>query len=153
VIARPLPAPAPERGARSPGWRTARHASAARHARNRRRRYRPIGRIVVALSAVTSLVLVYLALLANVTRLHYEVGKLQHQRALLVEQTVRYEDEIALLDSRDRLAALAASLGLREPHAYAIVVVPPPVRHKPAPAGGVAALLPVVQSIVGAPAK
>ncbi len=151
MIARPLPAP--QRGRTATGWRTARHASVARRARNRRLRYRSIGRIVVALSGLTCLVLVYLALLANVTRLHYEIGKLQRQRAQLIDQTVRYEDEIALLDSRERLSVLAQSLGMREPRAYAIVVVPPPRKQHVQPPTGVAALLPVVQSIVGTSAK
>ena len=133
--------------------RTARHASLVRRARNRRMRYRAIGRIVTILSGLTCLVLVYLALLANVTRLHYEIGHLQHQRAQLLDQTVRYQDEIASLESRDRLSTLAASLGLREPRAYAIVVIPPSRKHSVPPPSGVAALLPVVQSIVGSPAR
>jgi hypothetical protein len=152
MVARPLPAPlrAPSRNA---GARTARHASLVRRARNRRMRYRAIGRIVTILSGLTCLVLVYLALLANVTRLHYEIGHLQHQRAQLLDQTVRYQDEIASLESRDRLSALAASLGLREPRAYAIVVIPPSRKQSVPRPGGVAALLPVVQSIVGSPAR
>jgi hypothetical protein len=152
MVARPLAAPA-RSPSRNSGWRTARHASLVRRARNRRMRYRSIGRIVAVLSGLTLLVLVYLALLANVTRLHYEIGHLQHQRAQLVDQTVRYEDEIASLESRDRLSALADSLGLREPRAYAIVVLPQPRKHSQPRPGGVAALLPVVQSIVGSPAK
>jgi hypothetical protein len=152
MVARPLAAPlrAPSRNA---GARTARHASLVRRARNRRMRYRAIGRIVTILSGLTCLVLVYLALLANVTRLHYEIGHLQHQRAQLLDQTVRYQDEIASLESRDRLSTLAASLGLREPRAYAIVVIPPSRKHSVPPPSGVAALLPVVQSIVGSPAR
>jgi hypothetical protein len=152
VIARPLPAP-DRRPLGRPAWRTARHASVVRRARNRRMRYRSIGRIVATLSVLTCLVLGYLALLANVTRLHYEIGKMQHRRTQLVDKTLRYDDEIAQLESSDRLAVLAAHLGMREPRAYAIVTLPP-VRHvTQRPVQGVAALFPVVQSIVGVAAK
>ena len=100
----------------SGGWRTARNASLVRRARNRRLRYRAIGRIVVTLGGLTCLVLGYLALLANVTRLHYEIGRVQHERTQLVDRTLRYDDEIAQLTTANvlrsampSLAAIAAS--------------------------------------------
>jgi hypothetical protein len=149
MIARPLPAPERREKASRPGSRAARNASAVRRARNRRLRYRSIGRIVAGLCALTCFVLLYLALVANVTRLQYEIGRAQRDRARLVEQTQRSEDEIALLESRDRLEQLAARLGMRDPEAYAIVVIPQRRRRAAPPVRGVAALFPMVQSIMG----
>jgi hypothetical protein len=127
MIARPLPAPAvaPARGR---GWRTARTASIARRARRRRLQYRFIARTVVAVSLATGLVLAYLATLANVTRLHYEVVTQQNVRSELRVITARNEDEIARLSARDRLSAIAASLNMREPASVTVVDVPPPPR-------------------------
>lgn len=134
----------------SGGWRTARNASLVRRARNRRLRYRAIGRIVVTLGGLTCLVLVYLALLANVTRLHYEIGRVQHERTQLVDRTLRYDDEIAQLTTRERLAAMAARLGMAERSTFAVVNVPPPAKHADARPSGVAALFPAVKNFVGA---
>jgi hypothetical protein len=148
VIARPLPAPA-HRAAPRHGVRSARSASAARRARNSRLRYRAIGRIVVCLGLLTTLVLLYLALVANVTRTRYELGRAERERHALVEQTARNDDEIAQLESRDRLERIAASLGMREPLAFAVVTLPRERRHQRVAPHGVAALLPMMQSIMG----
>ena len=149
MIARPLPAPViRERGGR--GRRSARTASLARRARNRRLRYRSVGRIISTLSGLTIAVLVYLALLANVTRLHYEIGRVQHERARLADRVLRNDDEIAQLASPERLAVFAQRLGLREPRAFAVVEMPRPRQRAAPPPRGVAALLPVVVNFVGA---
>jgi len=139
VIARPLPAPRIDRTSR-PAWRSARNASVKRRARNRRLRYRLIGRTVAGLSVTTVVILVYLALLANITRLNYEVGRAKQARAQISMQVLRREDEIARLASRDKLEAIAASLGMREPSAFAVVAVPPGPRHIAREPGGVALL-------------
>lgn len=149
MIARPLPAPARREAAPRHGWRSARNASAARRARNRRLRYRAIGRIVASLCTVTTLVLLYLALVANITRLHYEIGRGEHERTRLVEQTVRNDDEIAQLASRERLEQIASRLGMREPAAFAIVTLPRRTRHARTAPRGVAALFPMMRSIMG----
>jgi hypothetical protein len=135
VIARPLPAPRLEPASRS-GWRTARNASVARRARLRRLRYRLIERTVTALGIGTAVVLVYLALLANITRLNYDVSHVKQARAQLALLTARRDVEIARLSSRDKLEALAARLGMREPAAFAVVSLP--LRHRqtaPSPRG------------------
>jgi len=139
MIARPLPAPRLERLQR-PGWRSARAASVARRARTRRMRYRLIVRTVAGLSLATVVVLVYLALLANITRLNYEVGRAKQARARIGMEVVRGEDEIARLASREKLEAIAASLGMREPSAFAVVSLPPQHRQATRPARGVALL-------------
>ncbi|MEO6991026.1 MAG: hypothetical protein ABI346_07425 [Candidatus Baltobacteraceae bacterium] len=97
-------------------------------------RYRQAARIVVALTLTTLCVLGYLMLLANVTRLHYELGKAQHRQAALSEATLRLDDEIAQLESRERLSAIAAHLGMHDPQVYAMVAVPraPILAHRPA---------------------
>jgi hypothetical protein len=139
MIARPLPAPRIEPSPRS-GWRTARAASSARRARTRRLRYRLIARTVSGLGVATLVVLVYLALLANITRLNYEVSHAKQARERIALQAVRAEDEIARLASRDKLEAIAARLGMREPSAFAVVALPPRHRHATQPAHGVALL-------------
>jgi hypothetical protein len=128
MIARPLPAPAaaPDRAR---GWRTARNASVARRARRRRLRYRLIGRTLVAVTIATFAGLAYLAMLANVTRLHYEIVKQKQIRKSLAVYTARNEDEIAGLAARDRLSAIAASLNMREAVNVTVVDIPPPPRH------------------------
>lgn len=128
MIARPLPAPVPVAPARGRGWRTARTASIARSARRRRLRYRFVARTVVAVSLGTGLFLAYLAMLANVTRLHYEFVTEEHVRSQLAVVTARNEDEIAGLSARDRLTNIAASLNMREPASVTVVDIPPPPR-------------------------
>jgi hypothetical protein len=139
MIARPLPAPRVERLQHS-GWRTARAASSARRARTRRMRYELIVRTVSGLGVATVVVLVYLALLANITRLNYEVSHAKQARARIGLQAMRADDEIARLASRDKLAAIAARLGMREPTTFAVVSLPPRHRHATQPPHGVALL-------------
>jgi hypothetical protein len=44
----------------------------------------------------------------------------------LQEETIRLDDRIAALRSDDRLATLAARLGMRDPQQFAVVRVQPP---------------------------
>ena len=140
MIARPLPAPR-EAPSHPSGWRTARNASVARRARVRRQRYRPIGRIVAMLGTLTVFVLLYLALLANITRLNYDVGHQKQVRAHLALATMRNEDEIAGLISREKLQAIAARLGMHDPATFAILTLPPRPHHKTSPSPKGIALL------------
>lgn len=138
MIARPLLAPAEPQRAR--GWRAARNASAARRVRQRRLRYRLIGRTLVLVGMATVVVLAYLALMANITRLHYEIGNAKRVRAQLASATARNDDEIARLTARDRLSAIAMRLGMREADSITVVSLPPPRHRVERPAHGVAFL-------------
>ena len=133
MVARSLVAP-------RPGWRVARGATQARRKHQRRMRYRLIARTVTALGVATVGLLVYLGLLANITRLNYDVGHAKETRLRLAAQTVKNDVVIAGLLSRDKLEAAARKLGMREAAAFEVVVVPPHPRRAVRPAGGVAFL-------------
>jgi hypothetical protein len=142
MIARPLPAPRTACPERTGGRRTARNASAARKVRARRMRYRLVGRTLVAVGVVTTFVLVYLSLVANITRLSYDVSRAKVTRTRLALATMRGEDEIARLESRDRLEAIATRHAMHEPTVVSVVELPP--RHKGGvPGAGLALLSPV----------
>jgi hypothetical protein len=130
VIARPLPQIEEFIGPR-PGTRAGRTAARVRRSRTRRERYRGIRRILGTVGTLTICVVVYLALAANVMRLNYALGKEVQARARLADETTRLDDQIARLESRERLARVAAALGMHEPRSFAAVTLPverPPVQ-------------------------
>jgi len=98
-----------------------------------RARYRALVRIVSTVGALTAIVVLYLVLLTNVTRLNYELTKAAGERAGLVEESGRLDDQIARLESRDRLSLLAARLGMHESLTFA--EIPQPVAAAPKPGG------------------
>jgi cell division protein FtsL len=132
MIAQPLPQ-LDDFVAPRAGTRAGRNAARMRRSRTRRLRYRGIVRILVVLGALTLLVVFYLGLAANVMRLNYELGKVKQERAQLIDQTSRLDDQIARLESRERLAQVAARLGMREPATFAAVVLPAPGPRTPPP--------------------
>jgi hypothetical protein len=83
--------------------------------------------------------MVWLLLVASITRTSYEISKVNRERAALEDQTTRLDDTIARLESRDRLAMVAASLGMSDPRTFAIVQLPQ-TAHPNAPARGLAFL-------------
>ena len=111
-----------------PRVRTARNAGAVRRARVRRMRYRAIGLWVKGLCAATAIVLVYLALLANITRLNYDVSHAKQARARIALDILRNADVVARLESREHLEAMAARLGMRDAETFASVLLPAPHR-------------------------
>ncbi len=132
MIAQPLPAeelaPAPRRS------RSARHAAERRRARTSRLRYVVTTRIVAVVAAMTLVVVTYLGLVGNVERMNFELSHAEADRAKLVAQTEKLDDQIARLRSRERLAKIAAQLGMHESQTFAAIGVPVPLP-KPAPAG------------------
>jgi hypothetical protein len=82
----------------------------------------------VALTGILALLMGYVLLTATLTGTSYSVAKAAAQREALQEETMRLDDRIAALRSDDRLAQLAARLGMREPAILAVVrIAPPPV--------------------------
>jgi hypothetical protein len=68
----------------------------------------------------------YVVLTSNLTGLSYAVAKASAKREALQEETIRLDDRIAALRSDDRLSALAARMGMREPQSFAVVRIEPP---------------------------
>lgn len=67
----------------------------------------------------------YVVLTSNLTGLSYAVANAKHERAELQAESMRLDDKIATLRSDDRLAVLAARLGMTEPQHFALVELPP----------------------------
>jgi cell division protein FtsL len=103
--------------------RTARNAAHSRRKRTVSLRYRSIVRIVGWLGAATILVVGYLWLMANVTKMNYEYAKATQERTQLLERTGRLDDQIAQLESRERLAAVAAQLGMSESAHFSVATL------------------------------
>jgi hypothetical protein len=122
MIARPLPAP--QLPVPAVGGRAGRIAVLGRRKAGVRRRYRSLIGACVWITAVTAVVMAYLMLLANISHLHYELAQANSKRAELQDLTMRLDDKIAHLRSRDRLASLAGQLGMHDPAAYAVVRLP-----------------------------
>jgi len=101
-------------------------AGRRRQQRTRRQRYVGAAWIGGGLAAVLTMVMLYLALMANLTSLNYRIARASAERAALSESSVRLDDRIAHLESRERLAQLAIRMGWREPHIYAVVDQPQP---------------------------
>ncbi len=95
------------------GTRAGRTAVSARRAHARRQRYAALRRIFVRVGALTLGVVIYLGLMANVTRMNYDLAKRLAVRAQLVDESSRLDDRIARLESRERLGVAAAKLGMQ----------------------------------------
>jgi hypothetical protein len=111
---------------RIPRPRTVRAATARRIVRKSRARYAGLTRVLTVLIGVLLPLMGYVVLTANLTGLSYAVATARAQREALEEQTMRLDDRIAALRSDDRLAQLAARLGMREPQLFAVVRIEPP---------------------------
>jgi hypothetical protein len=106
--------------------RSVRAATQRRLGRKSRARYAGVTRVFATLSCVLFLLMIYVLLTSTLTGLSYAVGKARAQREALQEETMRLDDRIAALRSDDRLSALAARLGMRDPQQFAVVRVEAP---------------------------
>jgi cell division protein FtsL len=113
--ARALPAPR----IRNP--RTARGATHRRIVAGRRSRYAGLRNVMLAIASVMTVLLLEVVLSAQITANAYAVDRAHAQRTELELQTARLDDEIAALSSDDRLAALAAKLGMIQPQRFLLV--------------------------------
>ena len=105
----------------------ARDAARRRGRRTRLQGYAILARIAVAFAIVLAPVMIYVLLMGNLTALNYTLANVMQQKSALVEETMRLDDRIAQLQSRERLAGIAARLHMHDPHVYAVVDVPGPV--------------------------
>jgi cytochrome c-type biogenesis protein CcmH/NrfG len=105
----------------------ARDAARRRVRRTRLQGYAMLARIAVAFAIVLVPVMIYVLLMGNLTALNYSLAHATQQKSALVEETMRLDDRISQLQSRERLADLAARLHMHDPHVYAVVDVPGPV--------------------------
>jgi cell division protein FtsL len=113
----------------------ARHAARRRTRRTRRAMHRPAIAMILLAFAVLVPLLIYVTLTANLTSLNFALSRAEHERTALSTETQRLDDKIAGLQSPERLAALAASLKLHDPHVYAVVRLPDPKQPQPRPTG------------------
>jgi hypothetical protein len=113
------------------GSRAGRGAAERRRVRSAGLRNRAVVRLVAVIAAATAAVVLYLGLMSNVTRLSFELAHANRDRTHLIEETARLDDQIAHLESRERLAALAQSLGMRDPSTFAVATLRPQPVEKP----------------------
>lgn len=107
--------------ARIPNPRRVRAATQRRIVRKSRARTATVRRVFGAVICVLVLLMSYVVLTASLTGLSYAVASERAQREALQEETMRLDDRIAALRSDDRLAVLAARMGMREPQTVAVV--------------------------------
>jgi hypothetical protein len=127
---------APQRIVAEPPRRVERIRTATqRRTRRARRRFHAPALAVIGLAVAVLLpLLAYVTLCAEVTSLSFALARTEHDRSALADQSQRLDDQIARLESPDRLSALAAKLHLHDPHVYAVVRIPEP-KVQPSPSG------------------
>ncbi|GAC1415174.1 MAG: hypothetical protein NVSMB64_25440 [Candidatus Velthaea sp.] len=111
-----------------------RTATRRRARRAQRRGYAAFAQVLGVVAFIAIPVMVYVMLTANLTSLNYSLAKAERQKAQMQEASLRLDDRIAHLESRERLAAMAALLKMHDPHIYAVVELPS-LQPKPAPHG------------------
>jgi len=140
IAPKALPQPSVDRPERTGYGRIhvrARDAARRRARRTRLRGYAMLARISLAVVVVLAPIMGYVLLMGNLTALNYSLAQAEAQRAELQEETSRLDDRIAALESRDRLADVAARLHMHDPQTFAVVAVPAPAA---TPASGIAFL-------------
>lgn len=113
-----------ERTHRISNPRTARAATHRRIDKKSKLRYLNLARISGVLTVVLAFLMGYVVLTSSLTGLSYAVANAKHERAELQADTMRLDDKIAAMRSDDRLASLAARLGMSEPQHFALVALP-----------------------------
>ncbi len=121
-------APKPADRPRIQNPRSARTATQTRIVKNNRARYGSLVRAGAVLTLLIIGLMSYVMLTSNLTSLNYAVAQAHERRAKLQEQSSRLDDRIAMLESDDRLAAIAAKLGMGPPEHLALVKLNQPTR-------------------------
>ena len=104
-----------------------RDASRRRQRRSKINSHAMLARIGAGLVLLVIPVIAYVMLMANLTTMNYTLARETQHRLSLQEETNRLDDRISRLQSRDRLADVAAKLHMHEPHVYAVIEAPRPV--------------------------
>jgi cell division protein FtsB len=112
-----------------------RTATRRRTRRSRRRNTVAFVRVAAIVSVFVLPIMLYVMATARLTGLSYALEHATHERSTLQDETTRLDDHIAGLESRDRLATVAAQLHMHDPRTYVIVSLPPPAPPAPAPHG------------------
>lgn len=110
-----------ERRPRIANPRSAKTASQTRKVRNHRARYTQLTRVGAVVAVALVLLMGYVMLTSNMTSLTYALAKAHHDREGLQEETARLDDKLIAMRSDERLAKVAAKLGMREPGQFAVV--------------------------------
>jgi cytochrome c-type biogenesis protein CcmH/NrfG len=108
-------------------YQNARDAARKRGRRTRMQGYSMLARIATVVAIVLVPIMIYVLLMGNLTALNYSLAHATQQKIELQEETMRLDDRIAQLQSRERLADLATRLHFHDPQVYAVVDVPGPV--------------------------
>lgn len=103
--------------------RTVAAATQRRRGRTARARSALLARVCVATFGVMAVLMGYVVLTSTFTGLSYAVARSAATREALQEETIRLDDRLAALQSDARLADIAARMGMREPHRFAVVRV------------------------------
>ncbi|MGH7729036.1 MAG: hypothetical protein ACREM2_09615, partial [Vulcanimicrobiaceae bacterium] len=114
--------------------RTARSAAERRRLVARRARYRGLVRLLATIALGTLAITGYLWTLADVTKLNYALDEARGVRGRLLDEDLRLQDRLARLESRERLATIAARLGMHDAASFVAIRLPPP-RRAPAERG------------------
>lgn len=122
--------------------RRAKGATASRMKAHQRARYHNIVRFSVYLVGGLGLVMAYVALTANLTSVSYRLATANEQRARLLDDNARLDDRLTMLRSDERLARIAAQLGMHPAQAVAVV-------HLSAPTATAEKAIPLVATISG----
>jgi len=109
----------------------ARDAARRRARRTRLRGYGMLARITLAVVLLLAPIMGYVLLMGNLTALNYSLAQANAEKLDLQEETMRLDDRIAALESRDRLAGVAARLHMHDAATYAVVEVPRPLATPP----------------------
>ncbi len=105
--------------------RRAHTAAQDRRKRNNSARYTSLVRAGVVILVLFGLVFAYVTLTSSLTGYNYALSRAQAKREALIEETTRLDDQLAALRSQERLAGIAARLGMHEPQRFALVPLAP----------------------------
>ena len=125
---------AAQRAVAEPRIERVRTATRQRTRRTRRRLHAPLHAVVTLAIVLLLPLLGYVTLTANLTSLNYSLARAERDRNTLLGDVQRRDEQIARLQSPDRLAAVAGALRMHDPHVYAVVRVFDP-KPQPKPAG------------------
>ncbi len=122
--------------------RRAKGATASRMKAHQRARYSTIVRFSLVLLLGFGFVMAYVTLTANLTSLSYRLAAANAQKATLLDEDARLDDRLTSLQSDERLAHIAAGLGMHPAQGVAVL-------HLEAPKVAMQKSVPLVAAISG----